>query len=219
MLTVASQLQAILRRALATLPDMPADFDASVTPAADGRFGDYQANAAMTLAKARRTNPRALAAQIVDALKADAELEKNQRAAGDRGRGVHQFPAETGVLGRATRRPRRRPRAPRAGEAGTAIESGDRFQFAQRRQADARRPPAFDDHRRLPDAGGAVSSGTMSSPTITSAIGERSSARSFTGGKKSRKTLKARQARYPPSSGTGSPVSSSDRRIDEKKRS
>ncbi len=74
--TVVSQLQAILRRALATLPDMPADFDASVTPAADGRFGDYQANAAMTLAKARRTNPRALAAQIVDALKADAELEK-----------------------------------------------------------------------------------------------------------------------------------------------
>ncbi len=74
--TVVSQLQAILRRALATLPDMPADFDASVTPAADTRFGDYQANAAMTLAKARRTNPRALATQIVDALKADAELEK-----------------------------------------------------------------------------------------------------------------------------------------------
>ncbi len=53
---------------------MPADFDAAVAPAADARFGDYQANAAMTLAKARRTNPRALAAQIVDALQADAEL-------------------------------------------------------------------------------------------------------------------------------------------------
>ena len=75
--TVVSQLQAILRRALAAaLPDLPADFEASVTPAADARFGDYQANAAMTLAKARRTNPRALAAQIVEALKADAELEK-----------------------------------------------------------------------------------------------------------------------------------------------
>ncbi len=72
--TVVSQLQAILRRALATLPDMPADFEASVTPAADTRFGDYQANAAMTLAKARRMNPRALATQIVDALKADAAL-------------------------------------------------------------------------------------------------------------------------------------------------
>ncbi len=74
MLTVVSQLQAILRRALATLPDMPADFDASVTPAADARFGDYQANAAMTLAKARRTNPRALAVQIVEALQADPEV-------------------------------------------------------------------------------------------------------------------------------------------------
>ena len=72
--TVVSQLQAILRRALATLPDLPADFDAGVTPTADGRFGDYQANAAMTLAKARRTNPRALAALIVEALAADPEL-------------------------------------------------------------------------------------------------------------------------------------------------
>ena len=73
--TIVSQLQAILRRALATLPDLPADFAAGVTPAADARFGDYQANAAMTLAKARRTNPRALATQIVAALTADPELE------------------------------------------------------------------------------------------------------------------------------------------------
>ena len=75
--TVVSQLQAILRRALtAALPDLPTDFEASVTSAADTRFGDYQANAAMVLAKSRRTNPRALATQIADALKADAELEK-----------------------------------------------------------------------------------------------------------------------------------------------
>ena len=75
-MTIASQLQAILRRALATLPEPPpSDFDAIVSPAADTRFGDYQANVAMTLAKARRTNPRALATQIVDALKADPALE------------------------------------------------------------------------------------------------------------------------------------------------
>ncbi len=73
--TIAHQLQAVLRRALATLPEPPpADFDAPVSPAADTRFGDYQANVAMTLAKARRTNPRALAAQIVEALKADTVL-------------------------------------------------------------------------------------------------------------------------------------------------
>ena len=75
MQTTAAQLQIILRRALESLPEpLPEGFDATVSPAADARFGDYQANAAMTLAKARRTNPRALATQIVEALKADAEL-------------------------------------------------------------------------------------------------------------------------------------------------
>ena len=75
MSTIASQLQIVLRRALATLPEPPAaDFDATVSPAHDTRFGDYQTNVAMTLAKQRRTNPRALATQIVDALKADAAL-------------------------------------------------------------------------------------------------------------------------------------------------
>lgn len=37
-----------------------------VTAAADTRFGDYQANAAMVLAKERKTNPRQLAAQIAE---------------------------------------------------------------------------------------------------------------------------------------------------------
>lgn len=75
MQTIAVQLQTVLHRALQSLPDpLPEGFAATVTPAADTRFGDYQANAAMTLAKSRRTNPRALATQIVDALKADAAL-------------------------------------------------------------------------------------------------------------------------------------------------
>ena len=75
MQTIAVQLQTVLRRALATLPDpLPGDFEALVSPAADTRFGDYQTNVAMTLAKSRRTNPRALAMQIVAALAADPEL-------------------------------------------------------------------------------------------------------------------------------------------------
>lgn len=75
MQTIAAQLQAILQRALRSLPEpLPDGFEATVTPAADTRFGDYQANAAMTLAKSRRTNPRALATQIVAALQADAAL-------------------------------------------------------------------------------------------------------------------------------------------------
>jgi len=45
--------------------ELPADFCASVTPSADLRFGDYQSNAAMVLAKRCRTNPRALAQQVV----------------------------------------------------------------------------------------------------------------------------------------------------------
>jgi arginyl-tRNA synthetase len=42
--------------------------DAPVTAAADLRFGDYQSNVAMVMAKQRKTNPRALAQEIIDAL-------------------------------------------------------------------------------------------------------------------------------------------------------
>lgn len=51
--------------------ELPADFCASVTPSADLRFGDYQSNAAMVLAKRCRTNPRALAQQVVDRMGQD----------------------------------------------------------------------------------------------------------------------------------------------------
>jgi len=40
----------------------------NITPAADLRFGDYQSNSAMVLAKRMKTNPRALAQQILDAV-------------------------------------------------------------------------------------------------------------------------------------------------------
>jgi len=41
---------------------------AQVAATADARFGDYQTNAAMPLAKAQRTNPRQVAAQIIERL-------------------------------------------------------------------------------------------------------------------------------------------------------
>lgn len=41
---------------------------APVVAAADLRFGDYQSNAAMALAKSRRTNPRELATKVIEAL-------------------------------------------------------------------------------------------------------------------------------------------------------
>ena len=63
---LSSALKAVLGE------ELPADFHASVTPSADLRFGDYQSNAAMVLAKRCRTNPRALAQQVADRIGQDA---------------------------------------------------------------------------------------------------------------------------------------------------
>ncbi len=63
-MTLAAQLEARLRPALAHFGFA----DARVQPATDARFGDYQTNAAMILAKQQRANPRQLAAQIIERL-------------------------------------------------------------------------------------------------------------------------------------------------------
>ena len=65
-MTLLQDLECRLAAALAATLDEPAT--AAVTAAADLRFGDYQTNAAMVLAKQRKTNPRALAQQIIDHL-------------------------------------------------------------------------------------------------------------------------------------------------------
>src|SRR3954466_8989503 len=54
---------------------------AEVTPATDPRFGDYQANVALVLAKQRKENPRAVAQKIVDAF-APNELFDTPQIAG-----------------------------------------------------------------------------------------------------------------------------------------
>ncbi len=61
--------EAILGRALAralAAADLP--LGGQVVPASDTRFGDYQTNAALVLAKQRGENPRKLAQQIIDHL-------------------------------------------------------------------------------------------------------------------------------------------------------
>ena len=64
-MTLLQELQSRLTTALASvLGEPPAA--APVTAAADLRFGDYQSNAAMVLAKQRKTNPRVLAQEIID---------------------------------------------------------------------------------------------------------------------------------------------------------
>ena len=65
-MTLLQQLEHRLAAALtATLGEAAT---ATVTVATDLRFGDYQSNAAMVLAKQRKTNPRALAQEIIDRL-------------------------------------------------------------------------------------------------------------------------------------------------------
>ena len=56
--------------------DVPVGFSPSVVLASDTRFGDYQSNTAMSLAKQLRTNPRALAQSIADHLKVEDLCEK-----------------------------------------------------------------------------------------------------------------------------------------------
>src|SRR6478672_7014829 len=63
--TFAAILTRQLAAALNALDLPPAG---EVTPATDSRFGDYQTNAALILAKQRGENPRELAARIVGAL-------------------------------------------------------------------------------------------------------------------------------------------------------
>ncbi|MEZ5328967.1 MAG: arginine--tRNA ligase [Verrucomicrobiales bacterium] len=45
--------------------ELPEGFQPQISQATDSRFGHYQSNAAMVLAKALRTNPRALAESVV----------------------------------------------------------------------------------------------------------------------------------------------------------
>ncbi|MEI7958877.1 MAG: arginine--tRNA ligase, partial [Verrucomicrobiota bacterium] len=59
-MTIQTLLESRLSEALGT--------PTQVAATADARFGDYQSNAAMPLAKAQRTNPRQVAAQIIERL-------------------------------------------------------------------------------------------------------------------------------------------------------
>lgn len=63
---LSEQLAAALKGVLGA--DLPENFTPSVTASQDLRFGDYQSNAAMVLAKQARKNPRELAGKVVEAL-------------------------------------------------------------------------------------------------------------------------------------------------------
>ncbi|MEX2579961.1 MAG: arginine--tRNA ligase [Verrucomicrobiales bacterium] len=68
--TFSEQLAARLDAALAGTPfaeELPEGFEAQIDPAQNPRFGDYQSNAAMILAKQVKRNPREVAAAAIEA--------------------------------------------------------------------------------------------------------------------------------------------------------
>ncbi len=75
-MTLAQELSQRLQQALESHAaakglELPEGFSAPVSTAADLRFGDYQSNAAMMLAKPLRCNPRQLAQELVDSMQLD----------------------------------------------------------------------------------------------------------------------------------------------------
>ncbi len=67
-MNVLSELRSRFLSALEGLSDDPAPLAAMVKPAQDSKFGDYQANCAMPLAKQRGLNPSEVATQIIERL-------------------------------------------------------------------------------------------------------------------------------------------------------
>ncbi|MCH7686112.1 MAG: arginine--tRNA ligase, partial [Planctomycetes bacterium] len=64
-MNILRELRSRFETALEPFTDDPSRFAGMVRVAQDARFGDFQANCAMPLAKHHKTNPRELAAQIV----------------------------------------------------------------------------------------------------------------------------------------------------------
>lgn len=71
-MTIPAQLSEQVSQALHKIlgERMPIDFKVSVTASQDLRFGDYQCNAAMALAKQVKMNPRELAASVIEEMSA-----------------------------------------------------------------------------------------------------------------------------------------------------
>ena len=139
-----------LRRAFAAATPEGGDasaFAAAVRPSTDPKFGDYQANGCMALAKALKRNPRELAQGVAAAVDL-APLAGPPEVAGPGFLNVRlrdEWIAETlGDLLADERLGITPPERPK-----TVV---DRLLLAERRQADARRPRPLDRDRREPGA-------------------------------------------------------------------
>ena len=105
---------------------------------------DFQADLAMGLAKALKRPPR----QVAEAVVAAADLADICRARRDRGPRLHQPHAEDARSSSAALAARRARRAPRRAARGRQGTRRHRLLGAERREGDARRASALDDHRR-----------------------------------------------------------------------
>ena len=74
-MNVLHELQKKLAQALSGMVADPAPYAAMLKPAQDAKFGDYQANCAMSLGKALGKPPRDVAAMIVEKLDRGDMLE------------------------------------------------------------------------------------------------------------------------------------------------
>ena len=121
------------------------DCAAIVRPATDPRFGDYQANGVMALAKQIKTNPRKLAEAVVEQLDLSDICEPPEVA----GPGFINLRLKPAVHRRATAaHPRRYAGPARHGPDPGATDHRCGFLQSEHRQGDARRPPSQHDHRR-----------------------------------------------------------------------
>ena len=137
-----------LRRAFAAATPEGGDasaFAAAVRPSTDAKFGDYQANGCMALAKRARQNPREMALAVASRVDL-APLADPPEVAGPR---LPQRPAPRRLAVADPGRPGRR-RVAGSLPARDAQDGRHRLFVAQRRQADARRPRPLDGHRRQP---------------------------------------------------------------------
>jgi len=75
--TLPARLSDLVTTALQSLDaELPEGFDPKIEPTADLKFGHYQCNAAMVLAKALKDNPRNIATQLTEAIDADGICTK-----------------------------------------------------------------------------------------------------------------------------------------------
>ena len=87
-------IQAILESKLRPAAGDTGGLPVTVQAAQDTRFGDYQTNIAMQLAKARKANPRAIAQEIIARLDV-AEISETPEIAGA---GFINFRIKSGAL-------------------------------------------------------------------------------------------------------------------------